>query len=193
MNIKAFTLKALSATLLSAAAMSAHAVPFAPNVVEAGLVTPLSPFDIQTVLDTGAFYDIYKFSLLENSSSTYTVIDLPIGPVGSPVYKVLFTAGALFSNADTVLFSSDDSKVADLVATASGNKLSFVAGPLAAGNYYLSVVGATAGSAGGIYTGSITANPPLAPVPEPESYAMLLAGLGVMGAIAIRRNKRKQD
>ena len=31
------------------------------------------------------------------------------------------------------------------------------------------------------------------PVPEPESYAMLLAGLGVMGAIAVRRNKRKAD
>lgn len=29
------------------------------------------------------------------------------------------------------------------------------------------------------------------PVPEPETYAMLLAGLGLMGAIARRRNTRK--
>ncbi|WP_179958117.1 PEP-CTERM sorting domain-containing protein [Chitinimonas arctica] len=28
------------------------------------------------------------------------------------------------------------------------------------------------------------------PVPEPETYAMLLAGLGLMGAVARRRNKR---
>ncbi|MBL0165970.1 MAG: PEP-CTERM sorting domain-containing protein [Propionivibrio sp.] len=27
-------------------------------------------------------------------------------------------------------------------------------------------------------------------VPEPETYAMLLAGLGLMGAIARRRNKK---
>ena len=32
----------------------------------------------------------------------------------------------------------------------------------------------------------------IAPVPEPETYAMLLAGLGLMGGIA-RRRKSKQD
>jgi hypothetical protein len=30
----------------------------------------------------------------------------------------------------------------------------------------------------------------MAPVPEPETYAMLLAGLGLMGAVARRRNKQ---
>ena len=29
----------------------------------------------------------------------------------------------------------------------------------------------------------------VSPVPEPETYAMLLVGLGVMGAIAVRRRK----
>lgn len=32
---------------------------------------------------------------------------------------------------------------------------------------------------------------PITAVPEPESYAMLLAGLGLMGTIALRRNKNK--
>jgi hypothetical protein len=31
----------------------------------------------------------------------------------------------------------------------------------------------------------------ITPVPEPETYAMLLAGLGLMGTIARRRNKSK--
>lgn len=39
------------------------------------------------------------------------------------------------------------------------------------------------------YTGSFTAYQ-VTPVPEPETAAMLLAGLGVMATIARRRNKR---
>jgi hypothetical protein len=34
---------------------------------------------------------------------------------------------------------------------------------------------------------TFSASNPISPVPEPESYAMLLAGLGLMGTIALRR------
>lgn len=34
---------------------------------------------------------------------------------------------------------------------------------------------------------------PVSPVPEPETYAMMLAGLGFIGVIARRRNKRNSD
>jgi hypothetical protein len=40
------------------------------------------------------------------------------------------------------------------------------------------------------YGGSLD-NVSLTPVPEPESFAMMIAGLGLMGAIARRRAKRK--
>ena len=51
----------------------------------------------------------------------------------------------------------------------------------------LTLIGTTIGTAASkvIYSGEIT----VTAVPEPETYAMLLAGLGVMGAIARRRNK----
>lgn len=39
--------------------------------------------------------------------------------------------------------------------------------------------------------GGGTINFVAAPVPEPETYAMLLVGLGVIGSIAVRRNKAK--
>ena len=40
--------------------------------------------------------------------------------------------------------------------------------------------------AGAIYAGAMAAA-----VPEPETYAMLLAGLGLMGAVVRRRSNRK--
>lgn len=56
-------------------------------------------------------------------------------------------------------------------------------GILGNGDYSLGVAGTSIGN--GTYQVSLLATP----VPEPESIAMLLAGLGLMGAIARRRNK----
>jgi hypothetical protein len=55
---------------------------------------------------------------------------------------------------------------------------------MSAGPYYLSVSGLADGSSGGQYMLSITAA-----VPEPETYALLLAGLALVGFVARRRNE----
>jgi hypothetical protein len=44
---------------------------------------------------------------------------------------------------------------------------------------------------GNTYTFSITQTPTVSAIPEPETYAMLLAGLAVMGAVARRKNSKK--
>lgn len=44
---------------------------------------------------------------------------------------------------------------------------------------------------GGNYTGSYTVSPVTMPVPEPETYGMMLIGLGLMGTIALRRQKNR--
>jgi hypothetical protein len=36
----------------------------------------------------------------------------------------------------------------------------------------------------------VTANYSITAVPEPETFAMMLAGLGLMGSIALRRNRK---
>ena len=57
--------------------------------------------------------------------------------------------------------------------------------PLGAGSYDLRVSG-TVETFGGSYFGGIT----VTPIPEPETYAMMLAGLGFIGFVASRRKRR---
>lgn len=56
--------------------------------------------------------------------------------------------------------------------------------------YELRVEGVGSGSYGGFYKGNITLSSAVSPVPEPEIYAMMAIGLGVMGWAA-RKHKRK--
>ncbi len=68
-----------------------------------------------------------------------------------------------------------------LFATFSGNNVMNAIGNLAAGQYHLDISGYIGPNAmGGILSGL--------PVPEPETYAMLLAGLGLIG-FSVRRRK----
>lgn len=54
---------------------------------------------------------------------------------------------------------------------------------LSSGYYALKVDGRVLGAGGGAFGGDLT----VSPVPEPATYAMLLAGLGLVGAAATRR------
>ncbi|WP_229421646.1 FxDxF family PEP-CTERM protein [Massilia aquatica] len=56
------------------------------------------------------------------------------------------------------------------------------------GSYYLQVSGKMVSGTGGSFGGTVM----LAPVPEPETYGMMLAGLGVLGFLARRRKAAKQ-
>ena len=56
---------------------------------------------------------------------------------------------------------------------------------LTAGTYTLQIKGTVTGTAGGSYAGLLN----VAPVPEPESYAMLLSGLALFGFAASKRKK----
>lgn len=72
---------------------------------------------------------------------------------------------------------------ASVLPPVSGGLPSFDFGNLQAGQYTLTLSGLASGVAGGSYHIDLMAQP----VPEPETVALMLAGLGVMGAVARRR------
>jgi hypothetical protein len=65
--------------------------------------------------------------------------------------------------------------------------------PLISGSYSFDYqnneFGALIGNGDGNFIGALLDNVAVTSVPEPESYAMFMAGLGVMGFIARRRKK----
>lgn len=58
---------------------------------------------------------------------------------------------------------------------------------LDAGDYYVQVSGSLVSDTAGSFGGAVM----LAPVPEPETYGMLLGGLGALGWLARRRSKAR--
>ena len=135
-----------------------------------------------SVLPAGAFNDIFSFILPTNSGSGYDIHNFPLSIPGTGSFNTLLSSVSLYSNADGILFNSDDTYLQSFLVP-GGNTTSFTWGPSMGGNMYLSVSGIANGSLGGLYNGAIS----VSPVPEPETFAMLLAGLGVIGAMVRRR------
>lgn len=124
--------------------------------------------------DPGSFTDNIMFSIpnLSNVSSTtvannlLSVLNLENGMVS------LFREAG---DTDTLIDSySFDGTTGSTWHTMAG---------LTAGDYYYQVTGNATGTLGAFYSISST----VTPVPEPETYAMLLAGLGVVGSLYRRR------
>lgn len=113
---------------------------------------------------SGFVFDTWSFTLSELSNLQVNMTSLDFAP--------------LWGFADIGLALIDSSF--NTLATGK-DALSFSG--LNAGSYALAVTGFTSGSMGGTYTGVLAA----APVPEPETYALMLAGLGIVGFIASRR------
>lgn len=143
------------------------------------LVAPQSVTFGNTITGTGvAFQDDYLFTLTPDA--TFSSITLSIDLTGG-VFSIdpgsftsqLWSGGQLIAAATTSFVNGG--------AQALIQSLS-----IAAGSYDLRVLGTTTGSAGGSYFGNM--NVVVNPVPEPETYAMLMAGLGLLGFMARRRN-----
>lgn len=170
--------KSLIAATAVAAAASTSAMAGGGNL---GSLPPSASFS-NTV--AGAFTDVWTFNLGSTSAVAASITNVEISFGGPSFGGILGFAATL--NGTPLLLSSSTQNLNPLTIT---TQVLAGAGTLPAGVYQLVVSGTGITGATASYGGNIVA----APVPEPESYAMLLAGLGVMGAIAMRRNKAKKD
>lgn len=164
-------LKALTAAVLVTLSAGAFAAvtPVAPTFP----VTILSDSDVADFGDS-SFSGIATW----NYASTFS-LDLTMFGVGSDTFSYTLSkiGGASTSPAPFSFVNAVGSKHKQYIG-------------LSAGMYSFSYnVDMLDGSSAGLTLKSSIA--PMAPVPEPETYAMLLAGLGLMGAIAKRRKDKQ--
>jgi hypothetical protein len=116
------------------------------------------------------FADTYTFTVGTDSIVTSVVS----ANNNLPAYAIDLGAYGLFTSGGVALFTESFSGATGSVQNSWS---------IAAGSYYYKVIGTASGTDGGLYT--ITSN--VAAVPEPETYALLLGGLGVVGFVAARR------
>ncbi|SCY76549.1 PEP-CTERM protein-sorting domain-containing protein [Nitrosospira sp. Nl5] len=133
----------------------------------------------------GAFNDIFSFTLPATASSGYTVQNFPLTIPDGGSFNTMLTSLSLVSNPDGVLFNQDDTVLRTVANSDGSESINLAWGQPLQGDAYLSIAGIANGTEGGLYHGAIAA------IPEPETYAMLLAGLGLMGAVVRRRSSRK--
>lgn len=111
------------------------------------------------------FEDIYEINLTQVSDFSYSITEITTG--NNAQYDVTFmNYGFYDANGEAVTTLTN----------------------LAAGTYFLTATGKLAGSLGGDFNVSFNINP-LTPVPEADTYALMLAGLGLMGLVSRRKAK----
>lgn len=167
-------------SLTAAVALAATAL--TSNVASADTLTLTPNASFSHTVAAGLFSDVWTFNLGSSSTVATSLTNVEIN-FGSFLSNSI-TGFAASLNGTALSYSNGVLNLGG--GTAITTQVLSGAGVYAPGAYTLTVSG-TAGMFGASYGGNIVA----VPVPEPESYAMLLAGLGLMGTIARRRSKSK--
>ncbi|MES2319166.1 MAG: FxDxF family PEP-CTERM protein [Pseudomonadota bacterium] len=152
-----------------------------------------SPPQALTIVDTSAFFgDAFA---MNNSGDTFmdqftfTVAGVPhdLDAIISSISRTAAT-GLDITGLDLYTGAGALVSAGSMVSTGVQDIWTLSANSLATGNYYLQVSGSLVSNTSGAFGGSVMLNP----VPEPATYGMMLAGLGVVGLLARRRKWGKQ-
>ena len=160
--------------IIVAAALGAASFGASATVYNLGTLNP-GGFDTKSLVSesfgaNAAINDTWTFTLLAPSKASFSALQTFADTAGAiSSFAITFNGGTFTASPGT--FNQD------LVW----------GGPLAAGVYSFNVTGTT-GLAGAQYLA--TASALTSPVPEPETYGMMLGGLALLGAVA-RRKARK--
>lgn len=170
-----FLLAFLAATVFSHPALAANYSLGDVNTTTNSLVSGAN------LVPAGVITDTLSFSLSQDSFVGMTLTNLPtvlsIGGQQSTVLDISGLAGDVYKDVGGTLTYQGSLSGTSTILTA--NSLS-----LGSGNWVLSVTGTATGTGGGQYSYAITA----APVPEVSTWALMLAGLGLVGMQLRRRD-----
>jgi len=168
------TLKALPLAIAMSFGLATSAAHATTGPLDLGTlgstITPLVVFH-----GAGSFNDVIEFSINKASDFSASIFNFNIANITTSISAASSAAATLTAT----------SAVAPKVTTSPFLTSTFAS--LASGTYQLNISGTAGSWFGGAYGVALSAV--AQPVPEPESYAMLLAGLGLMGTIARRRSK----
>jgi hypothetical protein len=134
---------------------------------------------LSSVEDLGNTYSFNKTKGSFNDTLTFNLDSLSNLTAGVGLFSFNLTKNNI-SDLAMALFDQSGTSI----AVSQGGE-EFTINNLHAGSYYATVSGNAIGKSGGVYGVTFA----VSPVPEAETYAMLLAGLGVISLIGRRRRQ----
>lgn len=162
----------------------------AQGAMAADVSNPDTPLSLATGGDTfghsfavdntgNGFSERYTFSV-SNGGTVYADV---FSNASSDVTGLDIQGLSLFSSSGLVLKGTQ-------VATGKTDIWELTSGSLSAGSYFLLVTGTVLSNVVTSYTGSATVTGAVSAVPEAGTMGMLLGGLGLVGAMAARRQRK---
>ncbi len=181
-------MKRIINSLLAAGVLGAVSLPASASTENLGALTPpaFAAYGDSFASQVGAFVDDFTFTLSPSGSFETIAATINLGNLIQidNLQARLFQGSAPF-NAGVTPLDQSWSTAFSAAPGVTGQVVVITPISLAANTYTLEVRGSVDGTFGGAYAGVLD----IAPVPEPGGYALMLAGLALIGGIVARRRR----